>query len=144
MKLSLFSRLVDSDEGTRDGDDWLPDEHPFCNSLVGQLERVFRLAYGTGEEGRQLRLMATLRAIQKIESAEGWRLGNIGGAYLAFDRGSHNIPRPTRDFQGQQYSSCSKAGDCWAAPLQGRFRRNLLIVSWVAPTPRRTANFPGN
>jgi hypothetical protein len=100
MKLSLFSRLVDSDEGTRDGDDWLPDEHPFCNSLVGQLERVFRLAYGTGEEGRQLRLMATLRAMQKIESAEGWRLGNIGGAYLAFDMGVPQYSTANKRFSG--------------------------------------------
>jgi hypothetical protein len=47
-------------------------------------------------------------------------------------------------FQGQQYSSCSKAGGCRAAQLLGGFRRDLLIVSWVAPTPGCTANFPGN
>ena len=47
-------------------------------------------------------------------------------------------------FQGQQYSSCSKAGGCRAAQLLGGFRRNLLIVSWVTHTPGCTANFPGN
>jgi hypothetical protein len=53
-------------------------------------------------------------------------------------------------FQGQQYSSCSKAGGCRAAQLLGAwlggFRGNLLIVSWVTPTPgcTCTANFPGN
>jgi hypothetical protein len=47
-------------------------------------------------------------------------------------------------FQGQQYSSCSKAGGWRTAKLLGAFPRNLLIVSWVAPTPRCTANFPGN
>jgi hypothetical protein len=50
----------------------------------------------------------------------------------------------TKIFQGRQYSSCSKAGGCRAAQLLGGFRRNLLIVSWVAPTPGCTANFPGN
>ena len=47
-------------------------------------------------------------------------------------------------FQGQQYSSCSKAGGCRAAQLLGGFRRDLLIVSWVAPTLGCTANPPGN
>jgi hypothetical protein len=47
-------------------------------------------------------------------------------------------------FWGQQYSSCSKAGGCRAAQLPGGFRTNLLIVSWVAPTPGCRANFPGN
>jgi hypothetical protein len=47
-------------------------------------------------------------------------------------------------FQGQQYSSCSKAWGCRAAQLLGGFRRDLLIVSWVAPTPGCTANFLGN
>jgi hypothetical protein len=47
-------------------------------------------------------------------------------------------------FQGQKYSSCSKAGGCWTAELLGAFRGNLLIVSWVTPTPGCTANFPGN
>jgi hypothetical protein len=46
--------------------------------------------------------------------------------------------------QGRQYSSCSKAGGCRAAQLLWGFRRDLLIVSWVAPTPGCTANFPGN
>ena len=46
--------------------------------------------------------------------------------------------------QGQKYSSCSKAGGCRAAQLLGGFRRNLLIVSWVTPTPGCTANIPGN
>ena len=50
----------------------------------------------------------------------------------------------TTRFWGQQYSSCSKAGGCRAAQLLGGFRRNLLIVSWVTPTPGCTANFPGN
>ncbi len=50
----------------------------------------------------------------------------------------------TTIFQGQQYSSCSKAGGCRAAQLLGGFRRNLLIVSWATPTPGCTANFPGN
>ena len=56
-------------------------------------------------------------------------IGSIGGATI---------------FQGQQYSSCSKAGGCRAAQLLGGFRRNLLIVSWVTHTPGCTANFPGN
>ncbi len=56
-------------------------------------------------------------------------IGSIGGTTI---------------FQGQQYSSCSKAGGCRAAQLLGGFRRNLLIVSWVTPTPGCTANFPGN
>ena len=47
-------------------------------------------------------------------------------------------------FWGQQYSSCSKAGGCRAAQLLGGFRRNLLIISWVTPTPGCPANFPGN
>ena len=47
-------------------------------------------------------------------------------------------------FWGQQYSSCSKASGCQAAELLGGFRRNLLIVSWVGPTPGCTANFRGN
>ncbi len=47
-------------------------------------------------------------------------------------------------FQGQHCSSCSKAGGCRAAQLLGGFRRDLLIVSWVAPTPGCTANFLGN
>jgi hypothetical protein len=51
----------------------------------------------------------------------------------------------TTIFQGQQYySSCSKAGGCRGAQLLGGFRRDLLIVSWVAPTPGFTANFQGN
>ena len=50
----------------------------------------------------------------------------------------------TAIFQGQQYSSCSKAGGCRAAQLLGGFRRNLLIVTWVTHTPGCTANFPGN
>jgi hypothetical protein len=45
-------------------------------------------------------------------------------------------------FQGQQYSSCSKAGGCRAAQLPRGFRRNLLIVSWATPTPECEANFP--
>jgi hypothetical protein len=56
-------------------------------------------------------------------------IGSIGGTTI---------------FQGQQYSSCSKAGGCRAALLLGGFRRDSLIVSWVAPTPGCTANFPGN
>ena len=47
-------------------------------------------------------------------------------------------------FQGQQYSSCTKAGGCRAAQLLGGFRGNLLIVSWATPTPGCTANFQGN
>jgi hypothetical protein len=50
----------------------------------------------------------------------------------------------TTKFQGQQYSSCSKADGCRAAQLLGGFRANLLIVSWVTPTPGCTASFPGN
>jgi hypothetical protein len=41
-------------------------------------------------------------------------------------------------FHGQQYSSCSKAGGCLATPLLGGFLRNLLIVSWVTPSPGLT------
>jgi hypothetical protein len=49
-------------------------------------------------------------------------------------------------FQGQKYSSCSKAGGCRAAQLLGGFHWNWLIVRWVTPTPGCTAkfNFPGN
>jgi hypothetical protein len=47
-------------------------------------------------------------------------------------------------FQGQQYSSCSKAGGCRAAQLLGGSRKNLLIVSWATPTLGGKANFPGN
>ena len=47
-------------------------------------------------------------------------------------------------FQGQQYSSCPKAGGCRAAQLLGGFRTNLLIVSWATPTPGCIANFPVN
>jgi hypothetical protein len=47
-------------------------------------------------------------------------------------------------FQGQKYSSCSKAGGCRAAQLLGAFRRNLLIVSRVTSTPGCTVNFPRN
>ena len=56
-------------------------------------------------------------------------MGSIGGTTI---------------FWGQQYSSCSKAGGCRAAQLLGGFRRDLLIVSWVAPTLGCTANFQGN
>jgi hypothetical protein len=35
-------------------------------------------------------------------------------------------------------------GGCRAAQLLGGFRRDLLIVSWLVPTPGCTANFPGN
>jgi hypothetical protein len=56
-------------------------------------------------------------------------IGSIGGSTI---------------FQGQQYSSCWKAGGCRAAQLLGGFHRDLLIVSWVAPTPGCTANIPGN
>ena len=47
-------------------------------------------------------------------------------------------------FQGQKYSSCSKAAGCRTAELLGAFLTNLLIVSWVTPTPGCTGNFPGN
>jgi hypothetical protein len=47
-------------------------------------------------------------------------------------------------FQGQKYSSCSNAAVCRTAELLGAFLRNLLIVSWVTPTPGCIANFPGN
>ena len=54
-----------------------------------------------------------------LSTAEGLSypasIGSIGGTTI---------------FQGQQYSSCSKAGGCRAAQLLGGFRRNLLIVSW--------------
>ena len=56
-------------------------------------------------------------------------IGSIGGSTI---------------FQGQQYSSCPKAGGCRAAQLLGGFRRNLLIVSWATPTLGCKANFPGN
>jgi hypothetical protein len=54
-----------------------------------------------------------------------------------------SIWRPTI-FQGQQYSSCSKAGGRRVAQLLGGFRRYLLIVNGVAPTPGCIANSPGN
>ena len=38
----------------------------------------------------------------------------------------------------------SKAGECRTPELLGAFRRNLLIVSWVTPTPGCTPSFPGN
>jgi hypothetical protein len=57
------------------------------------------------------------------------RIGLIGGTTI---------------FLAEQYSSCPKAGGCRAAQLLGVFRRNLLIVSRVTPTPGCTANFPGN
>ena len=47
-------------------------------------------------------------------------------------------------FQGQQYSSCSKAGGWWAAQLPRGFRKNLLIVICATPTPGCAANFPRN
>ena len=56
----------------------------------------------------------------------------------------YRVERGPPIFQGQKYSSCSKAGGCWTAELLGAFRGNLLIVSWVTPTPGCTANFPGN
>jgi hypothetical protein len=62
---------------------------------------------------------------------------------LSCPKSIRSIGGPTI-FQGQQYSSCSKAGGCRAAQLLGGFRRDLLIVSWVAPTPGCTANSPGN
>jgi hypothetical protein len=56
----------------------------------------------------------------------------------------YRVDRSPTIFQGQQYSSCSKAGGCRATQPLGGFRRDLLIVSRVAPTPEGTANFPGN
>ena len=47
-------------------------------------------------------------------------------------------------FQGQQYSSCSKASGWRAAQLLGVFRKNLLIVIWATPTPGCAANFLRN
>jgi hypothetical protein len=54
-----------------------------------------------------------------------------------------SIGGPTK-FQGQRYSSCSKADVRRAAQLLGGFHRNLSIVSRLTPTPGCTANFPGN
>jgi hypothetical protein len=56
----------------------------------------------------------------------------------------YRVDRRTPIFSGQQYSSCSKAVGCRTPELLGAFRMNLLIVSWVTPTPGSTANFPGN
>jgi hypothetical protein len=53
-------------------------------------------------------------------------------------------PQLSKKSRVDQESSCSKAGGCRAAQLLGGFLRNLLIVSWVTPTPRCKANFPGN
>ncbi len=52
--------------------------------------------------------------------------------------------RSTTIFQGQQYSSCPKAGGCRAAELLRGFCKNLLIVSRATPMPECPANFPGN
>ena len=56
----------------------------------------------------------------------------------------YRVERGYPIFQGQKYSSCSKAAGCRTAELLGAFLTNLLIVSWVTPTPGCTGNFPGN
>ena len=106
--------------------------------LWGQLHRDFlRFANWTSSSGRrgnfyhvpqvQHPLLCALSTAESLSCPKS--IGSIGGSTI---------------FQGQQYSSCSKAGGCRAAQLLGGFRRNLLIVSWVTSTPGCSANFPGN
>ena len=87
----------------------------------GRRGNFYQLAQG------QLLLLCSLSTAESLSCPKS--TGSIGGSTI---------------FQGQQYSSCSKAGGCRAAQLLGGFRRNLLIVSWVTSTPGCTANFPGN
>ena len=106
--------------------------------LWGQWNRDFlRFANWTSSSGRrgnfyqvpqgQHLLLCALSTAESLSCPKS--IGSIGGYTI---------------FQGQQYSSCSKAGGYRAAQLLGGFRRDLLIVSWVAPTPGCTANFLGN
>jgi hypothetical protein len=104
----------------------------------GQLHRDFlRFANWTSSSGRRGSFYQVpqgqhplLRALSTAESLSCPKsIGSIGGPTI---------------FQGQQYSNSSKAGGCLAAQLLGEFRRDLLIVSWVALMPGCTTNFPGN
>ena len=106
--------------------------------LSRQLHRDFlRFANWTRPSGRrgnfyqvpqgQHPLLCALSTAESLSCPKS--IGSIGGFTI---------------FQGQQYSSCSKACGCRAAQLLGGFRRNLQIVSWATPTPECTANFPGN
>ena len=96
--------------------------------LWGQLHRDFlRFADWTSSSGGQHPLLCALSTAESVSCPKS--IGSIGGNTI---------------FRGQQYSSCSKAGVCRAAQLLGGFRRDLLIVSWVSPTPGCAANFPGN
>ena len=114
MKLSLFLRLVDQDEGSQAagaGDEWLPYDDPFWETPVGILEHVFRLAYEGGEEHRKRRKVSTIRALKKLDNADGWRHVH-GGPRLGLDdhvdvrdadelgenRGVRNARRRARNF----------------------------------------------
>jgi hypothetical protein len=113
-------------------------EHFSMALLWGQLHRDFlRFVNWSRPYGRRgnfyqvvqgqhplLCVLSTAEALSRPKS-----IGSIGGNPI---------------FWGQQYSSCSKAGGCRAAQLLGGFRRNLLIVNWVIPTPGCTTNFLGN
>jgi hypothetical protein len=87
----------------------------------GRRGNIYELAQG------QLLLLCSLSTAESLSCPKS--TGSIGGSTI---------------FQGQQYSSCSKAGGCRATQLLEGFRRNLPIVSWVTSTPECTANFPGN
>jgi hypothetical protein len=87
----------------------------------GRRGNFYQLAQG------QHPLFCALSTAESLSCPKG--IGSIGGITI---------------FQGQQYSSCSKAGGCRAAQLLGGFCRDLLIVSWATPTPGCSANFAGN
>jgi hypothetical protein len=102
--------------------------------LWGQFHRDFlRFTNWTRPSGRHGNFYQVAQGQHQLffafSTAESLRcpksIGSIGGPTI---------------FQGQQYSSCPKAGGCRAAQLLGGFRRNLLIVSWAAATPGCTSN----
>jgi hypothetical protein len=72
--------------------------------------------------------------------------------YYVFFRLRPQLPKKYRYRAHNAYHNISgstifkffKACGCWTAQLLGGSHRNLLIVSWVTPTPGCTANFPGN
>jgi hypothetical protein len=116
MKLSLFLRLVDQDESNQAvgaGDNWLPYDDPFWETPVGILEHVFRLAYEGGEENRKRRRVSTLRALKKLENADGWR--HVHGRL----RLGLNDDIDVRD--------ADELGENWGARQARRRARNYLI-----------------
>jgi hypothetical protein len=92
-----------------------------CTRPSGRHGKFYQVAQG------QHPLLCALSTDESLSCPKS--IGSIGGTTI---------------FQGQQYSSCSKAGGCRAAQLPGGFPRNWQIVCWMAPTPGCTANFPGN